>query len=390
MNVYCDNAATTALDRDVLETMMPYLTRYYGNPSSTHFYGQSVREAIYKARETVANHLNVTPGQTFFTSGATEALNIIISGAIETFGVQHVITSPIEHKAVLEPLNQLAKAKKITLSLVNIDEKGNIDFNHLERLLRLPLKSLVSLAHGNNEIGNLNDLVHIGALSQAFKALFLADTTQTIGKLPIDLQKIPVDFIVGSAHKFHGPKGVGFAYIRNFRGFKALTFGGAQESGIRPGTENTASIIGMAKALEISYRDLRINQKHIAFVKNRLIARLPSTVIGDIKYNGESSSIDKSLYTILNVAFPNLNSSESLVSQLNLYGVAVSGGSACSNLHTSHSHVLTALQSNLELENVRFSFSKYNTPADVDYILQSLKNIYQNDRQIAAKSLVHV
>ncbi|MFN3379428.1 MAG: aminotransferase class V-fold PLP-dependent enzyme [Runella zeae] len=146
----------------------------------------------------------------------------------------------------------------------------------------------------------------------------------------------------------------------------------------------------MAKALEISYRDLRINQKHISFVKNRLIARLPSTVIGDIKFNGESDSLEKSLYTILNVAFPNLNSSESLVSQLNLYGVAVSGGSACSNLHTSHSHVLTALQSNLELENVRFSFSKYNTPADVDYILQSLKNIYQNDRQIATKSLVYV
>ncbi|WP_428667067.1 cysteine desulfurase family protein [Runella sp.] len=382
MNVYCDNAATTAIDRDVLEAMMPFLTRYYGNPSSGHFYGQAVREAIYKARESVALHLNTEPSQIFFTSGATEALNITLSGVIESYGIQHIITSPIEHKAILETLTQLGKSNKLTVSLVNLDEKGNIDFNHLERLLRFPLKGLVSLMHANNEIGNLNDLHHIGALCQAFKALFLSDTTQTIGKIPFDLQTLPVDFVVGSAHKFHGPKGVGFTYIRETHGFKSLVYGGGQEKGVRPGTENTVGIVGLAKALEIAYRDLKVNQKHITLIKNRLLSRLTSAVSGEVRFNGESDSNDKSLYNILNVAFPNVHSAESLVSQLNLYGIAVSGGSACSNLNHSHSHVLTALQSNLELENVRFSFSKFNTPADVDYILQSLKNIYHSDRQV--------
>ncbi|WP_254411953.1 cysteine desulfurase family protein [Dyadobacter diqingensis] len=378
MEIYCDSAATTAIDPEVIEAILPYLTTNFGNPSSSHWAGRKVREVIDAARQTIARLLNVTPEEIFFVSGATEANNLALSESIREYGLTHAITSRIEHKAVLEPLLRHEREGDIEISYVKLDKKGNVDLEHLERLLDANPQSLISLMHGNNEIGNLTDIEAISKLAKKYNAAFHTDTTQTIGKVQLNLSEYPVDFLVGSAHKFHGPKGVGFIYINKRHKLKPRILGGGQESGQRGGTENVIGIVGLAKALEIAYRDFDAVQEKTSSLKQRLIAQLENSGIENIGFNGESRSDVKSLGAIANISFPCLKSG-SLVSSLDQLGIAVSGGSACSNLGNGGSHVIRAIQHEADKENVRFSFSKFNTTEEVDQIVNTIARIYQAD-----------
>ncbi|MFC0181648.1 cysteine desulfurase [Pseudarcicella hirudinis] len=386
MEIYCDSAATTALDPEVLDAMLPYLTRHYGNASSSHKFGKKAKDALEESRQTVADLLNVSSEDIFFTSGATEADNLAISGSIRTYDIQHVITSRIEHKAVLQILGQYSQEENLKVSFVKLDNKGNPDLSHLEELLNENPLSLVSLMHGNNEIGNLNNLAYISNLCQEYEAVFHSDTTQSIGKYRYNLKNLPLDFMVGSAHKFHGPKGAGFIYINKYRRIKPHILGGAQERGTRGGTENIAGIVGLAKALSLAYENFEKNQDYVLSLKRYFLNSLKNSGIADISFNGESDSPDKSLGNILSVAFPGLHTGGSLVSRLDAYDIAVSGGSACSNLLNAGSHVLRALQRNLDKDNVRFSFSRYNTFSEVDHIVSVIQEVYRKEEIFSKKT----
>ncbi|WP_018622311.1 cysteine desulfurase family protein [Spirosoma luteum] len=383
--VYLDNAATTQLDPDVLEAMMPLLTAQFGNPSSIHSHGRAVRTAIEKARKTVASLLNTSPAEIFFTSGGTEADNTAIQCSIETYGLTHAISSPLEHHAVLHTLQHLEKQGKIQLSLVDIDEKGRVDVGHLEALLTQnwsvgAARSLVSLMHGNNEIGNLLDLNRVGELCRSYDAIFHSDTVQTMGHFRHDLQKLPVDFIVGAGHKFHGPKGVGFLYV-NASNVKIhpYIYGGSQERNMRGGTENVYGIVGLAKALDIAYRDMEAHQQHITALKRRMIERLVEKM-PDVQFNGDSADIDNSLYTVLNVSLPASDISDMLLFSLDIAKISASGGSACSSGSDVGSHVLAALPGlDASRGYVRFSFGKYNTTDEIDYAVDTLVGLYQRE-----------
>ena len=376
--VYLDNAATTQLDPEVLEAMMPLLTSQFGNPSSIHSHGRTVRTAIEKARKTVASLLNTSPAEIFFTSGGTEADNTAIQCSIATYGLTHAITSPLEHHAVLHTLEHLAKQGTIQLSLVNIDEKGHIDLTHLEELLRQnrsvgSTRSLVSLMHGNNEIGNLLNINRVGELCREYDAIFHSDTVQTMGHFRHDLQQLPVDFIVGAGHKFHGPKGVGFLYVNADRvKIHPFVYGGSQERNMRGGTENVYGIVGLAKALEIAYRDMDAHREHITALKRRMIEQLVEKMPG-VQFNGDSAAIDSSLYTVLNVSLPASEISDMLLFSLDIARISASGGSACSSGSNVGSHVLAALpELDPDRGYVRFSFGKYNTPEEIDYAVDTL------------------
>lgn len=379
MEIYCDNAATTSLDLEVLDTMIPYLTNHYGNPSSSHGIGRKAREAVEESRQKIASLLNVSENDIFFTSGATEANNLALSGAIKTYDIKNVITSKLEHKAVLQTLGQYSQQNDLETDFVKLDSKGNIDFEQLEWLLKNNQQTLVSLMHGNNEIGNLTDIKKIGEVCKKYDAIFHSDTTQTVGKQRFDVKKLYIDYIVGSSHKFHGPKGVGFIYINKYRKIQPHIYGGAQERGTRGGTENVAGVVGMAKALEIAYRNLQEYQNYVAFLKSKLIMALQDLFGDEISFNGESDSVGNSLPNILNVAFPNLKKGGVLVNRLDALGIAVSGGSACSNLTNNGSHVLKTLNRNLDKDSVRFSFCKYNTPKEIDLIVKAIVDIYDQD-----------
>ncbi|MEA5426581.1 cysteine desulfurase family protein [Arcicella lustrica] len=379
MEIYCDNAATTSLDLEVLDTMIPYLTNHFGNPSSSHAIGRKAREAVEEARHKIAKLLNASENDIFFTSGATEANNLAISGAIKTYEVRNVITSRLEHKAVLQTLGQYSQHNDLEIDFVRLDNRGNVDFEQFEWLLKNNQQTLVSLMHGNNEIGNLTDIKKIGEICKKYDAIFHSDTTQTIGKHRFDVTKLYIDYIVGSSHKFHGPKGVGFIYINKYRKIQPHIYGGAQERGTRGGTENVAGIVGMAKALEIAYRNLEEYENYVAFLKSKMITALHDLFGDEISFNGESDSTTDSLPNILNVAFPNLKKGGVLVNRLDALGIAVSGGSACSNLTNNGSHVLKTLNRNLDKDSVRFSFCKYNTPAEIDLIIKAIVDIYEQD-----------
>ena len=379
MEIYCDNAATTALDLEVLDTMIPYLTNHFGNPSSSHAIGRKAREAVEESRQKIAGLLNASENDIFFTSGATEANNLALSGAIKTYEIKHVITSRLEHKAVLQTLGQYSQNNELEIDFVKIDSRGNIDLNQFEWLLKNNHQTLVSLMHANNEIGNFNDIVKIGEICKKYDAIFHSDTTQTIGKYRFDIKKLNVDYIVGSSHKFHGPKGVGFIYINKYRKIQPHIYGGAQERGTRGGTENVAGIVGMAKALEIAYRDLEEYHNYVAFLKSKMSTTLCDLFGDEISFNGESDSPTNSLPNILNVAFPHLKKGGVLVNRLDALGIAVSGGSACSNLTNNGSHVLKTLNRNLDKDSVRFSFSKSNTPKEIDLIIKTIVDIYEQD-----------
>jgi cysteine desulfurase len=374
MPIYLDNAATTRLDDEVIESMIPYMREHFGNPSSIHAYGRVTRAAIEKARKTISSLLNVSPAEIFFTSGGTEANNMALVNSIRDYDLKHAITAPTEHHAVLHTLEAIAQTGAIKLSLVKIDVQGRVDLNHLEELLQNNPRSIVSLMHANNEIGTKLPLKEVAELVKKYDGLFHSDTVQTMGHYRFDLQDVPVDFVNCAAHKFHGPKGVGFIYIRSGNKIQPFIHGGAQERNMRGGTENLYGIIGLAKAMEIAYRDLEEHQSYVSNLKQYMIQKLVETIPG-IAFNGDIS--DDSLYTVLNVSFPENQIGEMLLFSLDINGIAASGGSACSSGTDVGSHVLRALNTDSRRANIRFSFSKYNTIEEIDYTIQKLQEMYQ-------------
>ena len=382
MKVYFDNAATTPLDKEVLNEMLPYMTEHFGNPSSIHSYGRKTRAAIEGARKLVAKSLNVSPSEIFFTSGGTEADNMAIRCSIHDMGIKHAITSKIEHHAVLHTLEKLEKEGFIKLSFVNITPLGHVDLAHLEQLLKDNERSFVSLMHANNEIGNLLPLKEAGEICAAYNAIFHSDTVQTMGHYAMDLQKIKIHFVTCAAHKFHGPKGVGFLYINGAIKINPLIYGGGQERNMRGGTENLYGIIGLAKALEIALRDMDQDQKHIIGIKNYMIERLKAAFPA-IEFNGACT--DNCLYTVLNVRFPRTENAEMLLFNLDIAGISVSGGSACSSGSDLGSHVLHGIGIDVTQPSVRFSFSKYNTKEEVDYAVSILKELFKTILPLSAQ-----
>ncbi|MDB5234191.1 MAG: cysteine desulfurase [Hymenobacter sp.] len=373
---YFDNAATTPLDPEVLEAMLPFLSQHYGNPSSLHGPGRQVRAAIENARKSVAHLLNAAPAEITFTSGGTEADNYAAFGSIRTLGLKHAITSKLEHHAVLHPLQALAKGGEVELHYLKHDAQGKLDLVHLEELLAAQPRTFVSLMHANNEIGNLNDIEAIGVICSRYDAVFHTDTVQTMGHYRHDVQQLKNHFLVGSAHKFHGPKGVGFLYTRSGTQVSPLIHGGAQERNVRSGTENVYGIVGLAKALEIAIRDLAAHQSHVQALKTRFIEKLRAEV-DDVQFNGLSEHADQSLYTVLSVSLPPSAISEMLLFNLDISKVAASGGSACTSGAQTGSHVLEALGCDPERATVRFSMSRMNTPAEVDYAVAALAKLYR-------------
>lgn len=376
MRVYLDNAATTPLDPEVFEAMKPFLLEDYGNPSSTHAHGRKVRAAIESARKKIGELLHCTPGEIIFTSGGTEADNTILVSSLQTYGIKNVISSRIEHHAVEQILHDLAKRGIISLSMVDTDKKGHIDLAHLETLLKKNQNSLVSLMQANNEIGNLLDIDTVGELCEQYKAYFHSDTVQTVGHYVHDLSKIKVHGMTAAAHKFHGPKGVGFMFIRKDKKIQPFVHGGAQERNMRGGTENVYGIIGLAKALEIAYRDIDEHFFYIKGLKARMIERLKENIPG-VDFHGDSANLDKSLYTVLNVCLPESDENDMVLFNLDLQGISASGGSACSSGATSGSHVLGALYPGSKRGAVRFSFSKYNTMEEIEYAVEKLASLYK-------------
>ena len=376
MSVYLDNAATTPLDPEVFETMKPFMLEDFGNPSSTHAHGRKVRAAIESARKKIAELLNCTPGEIIFTSGGTEADNTLIISGIQSYGIQHAISTPIEHHAVTHTLAVLEKQGSIQLHDVDLDEKGHVDLVHLEKLLQEHPNALVSLMHANNEIGNILEIQQVGELTERYKAFFHSDTVQTMGHYRHNMKELHVCGITAGAHKFHGPKGIGFMYIRKGRKIGQFIHGGAQERNMRGGTENVYGIIGMSKALEIAYRDMAEHTSHIKALKSRMIEKLIENIPG-ISFNGDSANLERSLYTVLNVSLPESEENDMLLFNLDLQGISASGGSACSSGAASGSHVLGALYPNSKRGAVRFSFSKYNTLKEIDFVSEKLGELYK-------------
>lgn len=369
--IYLDNAATTPIDKEVLEAMMPYFTTHFGNPSSIYSYGRESRLAIENARKTVARLLNAHPGEIFFTSGATESNNTAILSAIRDLGCKHIITSPIEHHAVLHTVEHYNKSGEITSSFVQLLPDGHVDLNDLEeQLASHKEKCLVSLMHANNEIGNLLDVKAVGLLCEKYNAIFHSDCVQTIGHYPIDLRNLPVHFISASAHKFHGPKGVGVLYISDAVKIQPLIYGGAQERNMRAGTENLYGIVGFAKALEIAMVNHDKDSAYVLSLKNYMIEQLQNHIPG-VVFNGDSNG----LYTVISAAFPRTEKSEMILMNLDINQICVSGGSACSSGADIGSHVIAAVNNRPDLVTVRFSFSKYNTKNEIDRVVEKLKEL---------------
>ncbi|MBK1440449.1 cysteine desulfurase [Parapedobacter sp. ISTM3] len=373
MQVYLDNAATTALDPEVLSAMVETMEKYYGNPSSIHAHGRQVKAIVEQARKTVARLLNVAPAEIFFTSGGTEADNTAIVRGIIDHGITHAITSPLEHHAVLHTLEELQKSGVIRLTLLNVDQQGRVDLHQLEKLLSESPRSFVSLMHANNEIGTLTDIEYVSALCKQYNALFHSDTVQTMGHYVHDLAKLQIDFVTGAAHKFHGPKGVGFLYVNHNTKIKPFIYGGAQERNMRGGTENVYGIVGLAKALELAYAHIDEHRQYIQGLKDYMIAQLKAS-IPDIRFNGDISP-QNSLYTVLNVSFPCTDIADMMLFNLDISGISASGGSACSSGSDIGSHVLNAIGSDAKRPCVRFSFCKNNTRQEIDFVVGKLREL---------------
>lgn len=372
--IYFDNAATTPLDKEVLEAMLPYLTTYFGNPSSIYSYGRETRLAIENSRKTVARLLGVKPGTIFFTSGGTESDNTAIAASIRDLGCTHIITSPIEHHAVLHTVEHLAGDGSITTSFVALKEDGHIDLQNLEdQLIQYTgtgKKCLVTLMHANNEIGALLPIKKVGELCQKYAAIFHSDCVQTVGHYPINLEDFYVHFISAAGHKFHGPKGVGILYVNESVNIKPFFFGGGQERNMRAGTENVYGIVGFAKALEIAMRDYEKTSAYIDDLRHYMTDQLRKNIDGVSFNNGADS-----LYTLLSVCFPKTEKSEFLLMNLDINNICTSGGSACSSGADAGSHVMKALNKNDQFATIRFSFSKYNTKEEVDRVIEKLKEL---------------
>mgnify|MGYP003666626965 CR=1 FL=1 len=371
--IYLDNAATTNIHLEVIEVMQASMVENFGNPSSIHQFGRKAKATVETARKNIAKHFSVSATEIIFTSSGTEADNLILHNAVFNLGVTRIITSKIEHHAVLHTCDYLGKNKNIIIEYVNVNAFGSIDVSHLETLLKSSKeKTLVSLMMVNNEIGNILPMNDVANLCKLYNALFHSDTVQAMGHYNIDLQKIKADFIVASAHKFHGPKGVGFAFFRKGFGILPMLHGGDQEKGARSSTENVHAILGMEKALEIAYNNLENDKNYIESLKVYFISELKK-VSENILFNGLSDNLDTSSYTILNVRFPVKN--DMLLFSLDLAGIAVSGGSACQSGSNKGSHVLSELLFNGEEDktSIRFSFSKFTRKDDLDITVSKLK-----------------
>lgn len=371
MRVYFDNAATTPLYPEVIQAMSDAMMKTFGNPSSVHHYGREARVLVEKSRKLVAEYLNISPAEIFFNSGGTEGNNAVIQGCISDLGIQHIITSPIEHPAVLNTVKKMAEKANISVSVVSINGKGHINLEHLEELLQGDKKTLVTLMHANNEISNLLPINNVSKLCRQYGALFHSDMVQTIGHYKIDLQAIDLDFVTASSHKFHGPKGVGFLYVNgNTVAITPLFSGGSQERNMRPGTENLMGIVGLGEALIQSYKSLETKMMKVKDIKAYFIQELRKSIPG-VTFLGDSE--EKGLYTILNVVFPKNPAGEMLINNLDIDGIAASMGSACSSGTTLRSTVVKALGVDEELHPIRFSFSHMNTREEVNYCIDMLK-----------------
>lgn len=370
--IYLDNAATTPLDPQVMEAMLPYLTTHFGNPSSIYSFGRETRLAVENARKTVARIVKASPGEIFFTSGGTESDNMAIMAAVEDLGCRHIITSSIEHHAVVHTIEHLQKKLNVQVSFVSVMPNGHIDLDQLASLVAgSSQRVLVSLMHANNEIGNLLDIERVGAICKEHGAIFHSDTVQTLGHYPLDFSKKWIHFATGASHKFHGPKGVGVLYVSDELTVQPIIHGGGQERNMRAGTENIYGIVGFAKALELADQELEKDRAHILSLKLYMAEALQQQV-PELLFNGDWNG--ESLYTVLNVSFPRNEKTEMLLMALDMQGICVSGGSACSSGADVGSHVIRALRSTPSVP-IRFSFSKYNTKEQIDEVLRVLAGL---------------
>lgn len=374
--VYFDNAATTPMRSEVVEAISEVMRTNYGNASSSHSFGRSAKVLIEKARKTIAGYLNCSAGEIVFTSGGTEADNLILRSAVRDLKVKHIVTSKIEHHAVLHTVQALEKEYGIQVSYVNLDANGDVDYLHLETLLDTEEKTLVSLMHINNEIGNITDIKRISDLCKTYEALFHSDAVQSVGHYSLNLEDVKVDFLAASAHKFHGPKGIGFVYVRRDSGLKPSITGGEQERGLRAGTESIHNIVGMETAFKLVCDNLNTEQNYLKELKTYFIEKA-SVVIPDVCFNGQSGNLNQSTNTILNLRLPNSKVDASMILfQLDLKGIACSRGSACQSGSSQKSHVLSEILNSEDLQkpSLRFSFSIFNTKEEVDYVIGVLKH----------------
>tara|TARA_B110000977_G_scaffold152323_1_gene193413 strand:+ start:1975 stop:3108 length:1134 start_codon:yes stop_codon:yes gene_type:complete len=376
MKVYLDNAATTPLDPQVFEAMLPILKDGFGNPSSTHAVGRKIKSLIERSRKNIAKHLNCAPGEIFFTSGGTEADNMAIQCAVNDLGVKHIITSCIEHHAVGHTVEKLKRDGLVELSYVHLDEKGHVDLQHLEQLLSVHPKTLVTLMHANNEIGNLLPLQHVSEICEQYGAIFHSDTVQTMAHYRFDMNVLDqVHFLACSAHKFHGPKGIGFLYVNKKNQINPIIHGGAQERNMRGGTENVYGIVGLSKAMDVAFEGIEAHQEYVIAIKEYMISRLNESIL-DVSYNADSANMSKSLYTILSVSLPPTEIASMLLFNMDILGIACSGGSACTSGANIGSHVLTGIEAPMDRPTIRFSFSRYTTIQEIDYTVNSLVSLY--------------
>ncbi len=374
MRVYLDNAATTPVASEVIDVMIPILKNDFGNPSSTHSFGRQAKGYIETSRKSIAKLLNCQSSEIVFTSGGTEADNMALYSSVHQMGVKHIITSKIEHHAIGHTVKSIEDEGLARISFVKIDSKGNVDLADLELLLQSNEKTLVTLMHANNEISTLLPLEKVSILCRKYNALFHSDTVQSLGHYAFDVQNLDIDYFSCAAHKFHGPKGVGFLYINKKISAKAFIHGGAQERGLRGGTENVAGISGLAKAFELANDRIEEHQQHVQGLKSYMIEQLKE-INSDITFHGETEP-SKSLYTVLNVSFPPTDKTGMLLFTMDLKGVACSGGSACSSGAVSGSHVLAGIESDSSRPNIRFSFSRYTTKEEIDFALEMLREIF--------------
>ncbi|MFK8038383.1 MAG: cysteine desulfurase family protein [Crocinitomicaceae bacterium] len=376
MRVYLDNAATTPMADEVIDRMTEVMKGDYGNPSSIHAFGRNAKAIIENSRREVAKLINCLPKELIFTSGGTEADNMAILCSVLDLDVKHIITSEIEHHAVGHACEATNRKHNVKVSFVKLDEFGQIDLENLEELLKeSDQKTLVSLMHANNEIGTLLPIKEVSDICRKYNAYFHSDTVQTMGHYEINVEELDIDFITCAAHKFHGPKGIGFLYVNKKLLIKPFIEGGSQERGLRGGTENISGIVGLTKALELASGDLRNHQNHVQALKTYMIDSL-RTAIPNVQFHGDIRP-SSSLYTVLNVCFPPFGKQEMLLFMLDLEGVACSGGSACTSGASSGSHVLRGIKADATRSNVRFSFSRYTTKDEVDFAIEKIKKIIE-------------